>query len=119
VGKVQASWDLTILTPHLGIGAAYGLSNAGGGLSSDVLFNGGAISPQEIQDVKEAMAAAGYPLDELDETGILISSDADGYSFWLYGGTAINIVFITVDLSAMYNLVSKAYGGAVNVRVQL
>jgi hypothetical protein len=119
VGKVQASWNLAILTPHLGIGAAYGLSNAGGGLSSEILYDGVAITPQQIQDVKDAFAAAGYPLDELDETGIQISSDADGYSFWVYGGTAINIFFIKVDLSAMYNLVSNSYGGAVNVRFQL
>lgn len=120
VGKLQASWDLTILTPHLGIGAAYGLSNAGGGLSSEILYNGTTpLTPQDIQDIKDAFAGSGYPLDELDETGILISSDADGYSFWVYGGTAINIVFISIDLSAMYNLISNSYGGAVNVRIQL
>jgi hypothetical protein len=119
VGKVQASWNLAILTPHLGIGAAYGLSTAGGGLASEILYNGVAITPLQIQEVKDAFAAAGYPLDELDQTSILISSDADGYSFWVYGGTAINIFFIKVDLSAMYNLVSKSYGGAVNVRFQL
>jgi hypothetical protein len=119
VGKVQASWNLAILTPHLGIGAAYGLSTAGGGLASEILYNGVAITPLQIQEVKDAFAAAGYPLDELDQTSILISSDADGYSFWVYGGTAINIFFIKVDLSAMYNLVSKSYGGAVNVRLQL
>jgi len=119
VGKVQASWDLAILTPHLGIGAAYGLSKAGGGLSSDVLYNGSPMSAADIQNIKDVLAIYGYTIDELDNTGISITSDADGYSFWVYGGTAINIVFISIDLSAMYNIVSKSYGGAVNVRVQL
>jgi hypothetical protein len=120
VGKVQASWDLAILTPHLGIGAAYGLSSAGGGLSSEILYDGvSSMTPSQIQDIKDAFAGYGYTIDELDNNGILISSDADGYSFWVYGGTAINIFFIKVDLSAMYNLVSKSYGGAVNVRFQL
>jgi hypothetical protein len=119
VGKVQASWDLEILTPHLGIGAAYGLSKAGGGLSSDVLYNGSPMSAADIQNIKDVLAIYGYTIDELDNTGISITSDADGYSFWAYAGTAINIVFISIDLSAMYNLVSSSYGGAVNVRVQL
>ena len=119
VGKVQASWDLAILTPHLGIGAAYGLSKAGGGLSSDVLYNGSTMTSTDIQNIKDVLASYGYTVDELDSTGISISSDADGYSFWIYGGTAINIVFISIDLSAMYNLVSNSYGGAVNVRLQL
>jgi hypothetical protein len=119
VGKVQASWDLAILTPHLGIGAAYGLSKAGGGLSSDVLYNGSPMTDADIQNIKDVLASYGYTVDELDNTGISLSSDADGYSFWVYGGTAINIFFIKVDLSAMYNLVSNSYGGAVNVRFQL
>jgi hypothetical protein len=119
VGKVQASWDLAILTPHLGIGAAYGLSNAGGGLSSSVLYNGSPMTNADIQNIKDVLASYGYTVDELDNTGISLSSDADGYSFWVYGGTAINIVFISIDLSAMYNLVSNSYGGAVNVRFQL
>jgi hypothetical protein len=120
VGKVQASWNLAILTPHLGIGAAYGLSTAGGGLASEILYDGvSSMTPSQIQDIKDAFAGYGYTIDELDNNGILISSDADGYSFWVYGGTAINIFFIKVDLSAMYNLVSKSYGGAVNVRFQL
>lgn len=119
VGKVQASWDLAILTPHLGIGAAYGLSKAGGGLSSDVLYNGSPMTATDIENIKDLLATKGYTIDELDTTGISISSDADGYSFWVYGGTAINIVFISIDLSAMYNIVSQSYGGAVNVRVQL
>jgi hypothetical protein len=119
VGKVQASWNLAILTPHLGIGAAYGLSEAGGGLSSSVLYNGSAMTPTDIQNIKDVLASYGYTIDELDDTGISVSSDADGYSFWIYGGTAINIFFIKIDLSAMYNLVGKSYGGAVNVRFQL
>ena len=118
VGKVQASWDLYFLTPHVGLGAAYGLSSAGGGLSSEVLYNGAAMTPTDIQAIKDAFAGYGYTIDELDDTSIIISSDADGYSFWIYGGTALNIFFLRVDLSAMYNLVSKSYGGAVNVRIQ-
>jgi len=119
VGKVQASWDLKLLTPHLGIGAAYGLSTAGGGLSSDVLYNGSPMTATDIENIKDVLATYGYTIDELDNTGISIGSDANGYSFWVYGGTAINIVFISIDLSAMYNLVSSSYGGAVNVRIQL
>jgi len=119
VGKLQASWDLKVLTPHLGIGAAYGLSSAGGGLSSDVLYNGAPMSATDIENIKDVLATYGYTVDELDNTGISIGSDANGYSFWVYGGTAINIVFLTIDLSAMYNLVSSSYGGAVNVRIQL
>jgi len=36
----------------------------------------------------------------------------------VYGGTAFNIFFVKLDLSAMYNIVNGGYGGAVNVRIQ-
>jgi hypothetical protein len=122
MGKVQASWDLAILIPHIGLGAAYGLaSSAGGGLTSEVLYQGSPLTdPAIIQDIKDYFAAAGYSIDQLDDTGVTISQDASGgFSFWLYGGTAVKLVFLAIDLSAMYNPISQAYGGAVNVRVQL
>lgn len=120
VAKLQASKDLAILTPHLGIGAAYGISEAGGGLSSEITGSGIDVSdPAEIQALKDALVANGIPVPDIDSESILVTSDANGYSFWVYGGTAINIVFITIDLSAMYNIVGKSFGGAVNVRLQL
>ncbi len=114
-GKVQASWDLAILTPHLGFGAAYGFSNAGGGLYSTLTYNGeGGLT---LADVQDEFAKYGYPIPTTD--GIEITSDANGYSFWVYGGTAFNIFFVKLDLSAMYNFLSGAYGASANVRIQL
>jgi len=123
VGKVQASKNLFLFTPHIGLGAAYGVSNAGGGLSSSVLYDDGGgphpITQAEIDAITAALTAAGQPVPDIDSESILVSSDASGFSFWVYGGTAINIFILKVDLSAMYNLLSKSYGGAVNVRIQL
>jgi hypothetical protein len=127
VGKLQASKNLFLFTPHLGLGAAYGVSNAGGGLSSAVEYDpdgpGAApyapISQSNIDAIIAALTLAGQPVPDIDSESILISSDANGFSFWIYGGTAINIFILKVDLSAMYNLLSKSYGAAVNVRIQL
>jgi hypothetical protein len=47
-----------------------------------------------------------------------VLSKANGWSFWVYGGTAINIFFIKVDLSAMYNFLNGDYGLSANLRVQ-
>ncbi len=119
VGKLQASKKLLIFTPHLGLGTAYGVSSAGGGVSSEVLYNGNPISQSEIDTIETVLDAFGQPIPDLSSDGILVTSDANGFSFWVYGGTAINIFFIKIDLSAMYNFLSGGYGGAVNVRLQL
>jgi hypothetical protein len=112
--KAQASWDLAILTPHLGFGAAHGFSQAGGGLFSSVSYTLDNGTPAEVI---AAFDAYGYPVPTAE--GLEIIADANGWSFWVYGGTAINIVFISIDLSAMYNFLSGAYGASVNLRVQL
>lgn len=118
VAKLQASKNLLIFTPHLGLGAAYGISEAGGGMSSEVTFTGGDLDdPAIVQALEDALAAAGLPAD-VDSDSILITSSANGYSFWVYGGTAINILLLKIDLTAMYNIVNGGYGGAVNVRIQ-
>jgi len=127
VSKLQASKNLFIFTPHLGLGAAYGISNAGGGVSNDVYYDpdGGGpldyelITQAQIDTIVAALKAAGKTVPDLNSTSILISSGANGFSFWAYGGTAINIFFIKVDLTAMYNFLSGGYGAAVNVRLQL
>ena len=113
--KAQASWDLALLTPHLGFGAAHGFSSAGGGLYSSLAYNG--AGSYDLADVQYAFDQLGYPIPTAE--GIEVSSDADGWSFWVYGGTAINIVFLSIDLSAMYNFLSGAYGASANVRIQL
>jgi hypothetical protein len=124
VAKLQASKNLFILTPHLGLGAAYGISNAGGGLSSDILYSPdnitySPITQSQIDQISAAFDTAGQTAPDLTTQGILVGSAANGFSAWVYGGTAINIFFIKVDVSAMYNFLSGSYGGAVNVRLQL
>ena len=111
--KAQASWKFLLFTPHLGLGAAYGISNAGAGLVGDVTYTGS----EDLATVQQVFADAGYTVPTAGS--VEIASEANGFSAWVYGGTAINIFFVKVDLSAMYNFLSGAYGGAVNVRIQL
>ena len=109
--KAQASWNLLIFTPHLGLGAAYGISKAGGGLFSSLTVNGTTLA-----DVQSVFSYYGYPVPTAQ--GVEVISKANGFSFWVYGGTAINIFFVKLDLSAMYNFLNGDYGASVNVRLQ-
>jgi len=115
--KAQASWNALIFTPSIGIGAAYGISNAGGGLSSAMVYSEDGTPNANLTDLQDAFAYYGYPAPTA--TGIEVVSDANGWSFWVFGGTAINLFFVKIDLSAMYNFLNGDYGGSVNVRVQL
>jgi hypothetical protein len=120
--KVQLSKNLLIFTPHVGLGAAYGISQAGGGVTSSIQVNEGGgpatITQAQIDAIKAAFAAAGYAEPDVSADNFLVKADAKGYSFWVYGGTAINVLFLRLDLSAMYNLVGGGYGLSANLRVQ-
>ena len=115
--KAQASWNLLLFTPHVGVGAAYGISNAGGGLFSQLTYNDNDPAVITLADVQDVFASYGYPIPTA--SGLEVISEANGWSFWVYGGTAINIFFIKVDLSAMYNFLNGDYGASVNLRLQL
>jgi hypothetical protein len=123
--KVQVSKNLLIFTPHLGLGAAYGISKAGGGMESSIYYSTDSgvtydrITDAQIAAIKQAFEDAGYVAPDISADGFLINAKANGFSFWLYGGTAINIFFIKLDLSAMYNLLTSSWGASVNLRFQL
>ena len=71
----------------------------------------------DLPAIQQAVARAGYTVPTAN--GLEVISEANGWSFWVYGGTAINIFFIKVDLSAMYNFLNGDYGASVNLRLQL
>ena len=123
IAKAQLSKNLLIFTPHLGLGAAYGISQAGGGVESSLqVDDDGTFDPitaAQIAAIKQAFVDNGYEEPDISSDSFLVKADASGYSFWVYGGTSINILIIKVDLSAMYNLVGGGYGLSANVRVQL
>lgn len=117
--KAQLSKNLFIITPYIGLGASYGISQAGGGLTSEVLYGGSPITDAQIQDIYDAFGGAGMSAPELSDQGLLVSSSANGFAFRAYGGTSINIFFIKVDVSVMYNVTSNSLGAQAGVRFQL
>jgi len=114
--KVQISKDILFITPFIGMGAAYGISTAGGGLESEVLLDGNPIQQADIIAINDAMGDAA---PDLSTQGIAVSSAVNGWSARVFGGIGLNIFVIKLDIGAMLNLTSKAYGVMANLRIQL
>ena len=114
--KVQVSKNLLFVTPYIGAGASYGISSAGGGLESDVLFDGTALTQADIDLINTVLGAEA---PDLSSQGITVSSENSGWSARIFGGIGLNIVIVHLDVGVMFNLTSLAYGGAINLRVQL
>jgi hypothetical protein len=114
--KVQASKKLAIITPNIGLGVSYGLSEAGGGLDSSLGFAStiGGLSLSDIQTVFESL---GYPVPT--STGLAVSSqEVEGTAVRAFGGIGFNLWVLKLDLTGMYNFTSGAYGVALNTRIQ-
>ncbi len=111
--KAQASWKLLILQPSVGIGASHGSSTVTGGAKSTLEFNGAPIGPAE----KQALADLGY---DVDDASIGVSSDVTGWSYRVFAGLGINIMWIfRIDVGLQYNLNGDNFGATVGARLQL
>ncbi len=117
--KLQASKNLFIITPYAGLGASYGISSAGGGLTTKLLLNGTEITPAQIQEIEDAFKLAGEPVPDLSAGGILVSNAVQGFSVRAYGGVSLNLLILKLDFTGMYNFTGNTYGATVNLRLQL
>ncbi|MBA7468966.1 MAG: hypothetical protein GH155_02740 [Spirochaeta sp.] len=124
--KIQASKKLLVITPHVGLGLAYGTSSAGGGAETDVWYstdNGGSyptkITQAQIDAVIAAFEALGQTPPDLTTGGLLVESDTKGWAMRAFGGLSLNLLLLKFDLSAMYNFTSSSLGVALNTRIQL
>jgi hypothetical protein len=101
--------------PTVGISAAYGISTAGGGLNSTVSYQGSA--PNGITDVQAVFANLGYTVPTAQ--GVTVNSAVTGWSLRAFGGVGLSLLFLDVDVTGSYNIVTGSLGGGVNVRIQL
>ncbi len=116
--KLQVSKNLLILTPFLGVGAAYGESTAGGGLQSDVLIGGVPITDAQIEDIKAYYAQSGEPVPDLSARGLIVNSGGKGWAYRVFGGIGLNIFILRLNLNGMYNLTTGALGASINGSIQ-
>ncbi|MDR0451525.1 MAG: hypothetical protein LBH15_00615 [Treponema sp.] len=112
--KAQISKKLFIITPYLGFGANYAWTSAGfevkGNVTSgnDESFILGALSGEGISGIKY-------------EKGKELSSaiKTSGLGFRVFGGFALNILAVKIDLTGMADPFRKIFGGSVGLRFQL
>ena len=112
--KVQASKKLLVLNLSAGMGYSYGVTSAGGGITNGtVSLDGSEISSTDIAALE---AATGI---EIDDEGVMISSDVNGGSLRLFGGAGLNLPLFKIDFGLNYGITNQTLGATTNVRLQL
>jgi hypothetical protein len=112
--KAQLSKRLLLFIPHVGISAAYGISTAGGGLASTLTYT--SSDGYTDTDLQDAFEEAGYPAPSAE--GFVVTAAANGWSFRVFGGLDIALLFLHLDVAGSYNLLTGSLGGSANVRIQ-
>ena len=119
--KAQISKRLFIITPYLGIGATMGNSKVKGGAYTDVLGTndkGEPITEEDWRQIKEALAMMGEEVPQLEQDGFTISNSKGGFAARIYGGTSLNLLFLKLDVTGFYELLSESLGLSVGLRLQ-
>jgi len=103
--KVQASFPYKIITPYAGAGLSYAWSRAGyevTGLISD-------LDKGKLKQLGIDVSKDGFEKNK---------SDHD-INTRVFAGFSINIVYVRLDLTAMYEILNKNFGATLGLRFQM
>jgi hypothetical protein len=112
--KVQLSKELFILTPYIGLGASYGISNAGGGMKASMQVDGGNATQSQLDQINSAFGTS-YTLQD---QGFGVFGAASGFSARAFGGFSFNLFILKIGVGAEYEFLSGSFAGMANVRLQ-
>jgi hypothetical protein len=116
--KAQVSKSFLIITPYVGLGTSFALSEAGYTVNSRLLYNGSPVSDvdQLIADLENA-GISGIDLD--GARGFSSDHTISGWGLRIFGGFSLNIAVLKLDFTGMYNFLDSNYGGSLGIRFQL
>jgi hypothetical protein len=113
--KVQASFPFKFITPYAGAGISYAWSQAGYKVSTpELLVNDASLSDDEKKMLMEQIKVTG-----VSDKGFETINKFNGISARAYGGISINIAFLRIDFTGMYEFISGNLGATLGIRFQL
>lgn len=115
--KAQVSKSFFFITPYLGLGLSHAWSKAGYSVNGKLKYNGQDV---DVDQLARDLAAAGITGIDLEGSrGFSSIIENTGWSFRAFGGLSLNISFIKIDLTAMFNFLDTNWGGSLGIRFQL
>ncbi len=118
--KAQISKKVLILRPFAGAGLSYSTAQAGGGLKSQLLYNGSPATESDINTIEDTLNAFGYPVPDLSaEEGINVASAVNGWGLRVFGGIGFKILLLNLDLGMGYDFLGGNIQAALGARMQL
>ncbi|MEI6876576.1 MAG: hypothetical protein WCL50_15770 [Spirochaetota bacterium] len=120
---VQVSKRLLVITPYVGLGYTLGTNSVKGGLTNAMSVSytpvGGSEQVKTVADLRNAFAAANVAAPNLDAFGFSFGANANDPVLRVYGGLALNIIVLILDIQATYVPVTSNLGATVTARLQI
>jgi hypothetical protein len=112
--KVQVSKNLFIITPYLGLGASYGISNTSAGIESQLQVDGSNATQSQIDSINST-----YGTNYSSSNQFLgVSAGANGFSTRVFGGLSLNLFIFKLGVGMEYEFLSGSMAGMINARLQ-
>jgi hypothetical protein len=115
--KTQVSFPLKILTPYLGLGLGFALSEAGYNVSSKTSIIDSAGNTVPLSTVENTLKNLG--ITDVSETGFETIKKVNSINMRGFGGFSINMAFIRLDFTGMYNFLGNNFGATLGLRFQM
>jgi hypothetical protein len=111
--KAQISKKMFIITPYLGVGLNYAWVKGGAAVRGDLEY-----SATNYDNINNALNKAGVPGFNFDDNGFSSVREASGIGFRAFGGLALNILILKIDLTGMVDLYGN-FGASLGLRLQV
>lgn len=112
--KSQFSFPFRIITPYAGAGLSYAWSRAGYRVSTPQL----SIENGTFNNVQGVLLEK-YNLTYISDNGFETINKFNNISTRAFGGISVNMAFIRIDLTGMYEFIGGNFGATLGFRFQL
>ncbi|MDR2418538.1 MAG: hypothetical protein LBD79_05745 [Treponema sp.] len=121
---LQASKNLLVITPYIGVGVSRATSKAGYGVTTKVKYTENSIDKElttdaELKNLRDKLESARLGGIDVDANGFESIIENSGVSFRAFGGLSFNIAVIKIDLTGMFNFTDQNWGVSLGTRFQL
>jgi len=116
---LQVSKKILFLEPFAGAGYSLGKSTVSGGIASQLLYDGVAVTEAGLAAITEALSQAGIDVPDLTTEGFMFGAENTEPVLRVYGGLTLSILILKFDTMIMYVPVNKSLGLSSMIRVQL
>jgi hypothetical protein len=113
--KPQISFPFKFFTPYAGAGLSYSFTEAGYKvITPELTMDGHTLTEADMELLKEKFGFTGVSTE-----GFGYVNNLSKFNMRAFGGFSINLIFVRLDLTGMYNLLSGNLGTTLGFRFQL